>query len=282
MRLSPKLIRKAGQLSKLLPSLLYANRTLEAAQRELSWIKNELPPEKWIWAVNQRRVHVPLQYILGTQPFGELDLLVKPGVLIPRWETEEWTEMVLDFIINKFKNPISILDVCTGSGCIPLLLKKRFDNAKVHHDVKGLDISTRALSIALENSEKYQLDVKFNRGDIFELKLSEKFDLITSNPPYIPDNDYNSSQVEKSVRNYEPSEALIGDLEFYLRLCEVVQECGASNFIFELGYDKQAQYVKQLMPDWIVGTWNDSAGNLRCVIGSRGDVKLTDLCHRLL
>ena len=86
-RISAKLIRDARRISPFLPRLLPANRTIEQASLELKWIKQELPKEDWNDAVNQRYQLVPLQYILGSQPFGELNIKCTQGVLIPRWET---------------------------------------------------------------------------------------------------------------------------------------------------------------------------------------------------
>lgn len=266
MRLSPKIIRRARELSKLLPPLLKPTRDLESAIRELNWIKQELPQQSWREAVRLRSQYVPLQYILGTQPFGDMDLIVRPGVLIPRWETEEWTGKVLEHLSERCKH-VRILELCTGSGCISLLLNKRLKELGIDNSIDAVDVSSDALLVAEENNTKYGLDVAFEHGDIFQYTPAKKYDIVVSNPPYIPEDDLKSS--EQSVRMYEPELALIGDLEFYERLCEVVNEADALDFIFELGYTKQAQRVKELLPEWNIGTMNDGAGNIRCVVGSK-------------
>ena len=118
MRISPRTIRQASKVP-LLKYFLAANRTLENAKQELKWVQQELPPQKWTWAAKRRLRLVPLQYILGSQPFGELTILCKENVLIPRWETEEWVGHLLN-ILEKNSKLLKVVDVCTGTGCIPL------------------------------------------------------------------------------------------------------------------------------------------------------------------
>lgn len=271
MRLSSKIIRQARELDRLLPPLLRPTHDLEAAKRELNWIKQELPRQGWKKAVQLRSHHVPLQYILGSQPFGDMDLIVRPGVLIPRWETEEWTNRIIDQISGRSKS-VCVLELCTGSGCISLLINRALTKLGISNDVDAVELSQDALMVAQENKQKYELTVDFKQGDIFQYEPKKKYDIIVSNPPYIPKEDMKSS--EKSVRMYEPQLALLGDLEFYERLCYIVENSGALDFIFELGYLKQAQRVQQLLSGWEIGLMNDSAGKNRCVVGSRPDSKI--------
>lgn len=269
-RVSPKLVRLAAAQSPLLPPLLRANRTLENAQAELRWIKQELPRDKWVSAVQRRSQLEPLQYILGTQPFGSLDILCEKGVLIPRWETEEWASELAD-ILRKSPQPLKIVDACTGTGCIPLYLKSQMPNA----NVAGFDISPSAIVLARRNREKAQLDVAINSGDVFSARLADSYrdvDIITANPPYIPEADYNKLVLcngpQRSVRLYEPKLALVGHLEFYEALVKnLLLPSGATGLVCELGYDDQAAATMNALPDeWSGGEYMDSAGKLRCVV----------------
>ena len=165
-RLSAKVIREARRISPFLPRLLPANRTIEQASLELKWIKEELPKEDWNDAVNQRYQLVPLQYILGSQPFGGLNIKCKQGVLIPRWETEEWCNKLVDTIKQIHMKQLVVLDACTGTGCIPLLIGHKLSN--IASKIYGFDVSGKAFDLANENLSLYRqkhpnksMDLKF-------------------------------------------------------------------------------------------------------------------------
>lgn len=157
------------------------------------------------------RAGEPLQYILGEVRFFGLAIHVEPGVLIPRPETEELVEL----IIQSTNDPSMIVDVGTGSGCIALALKRSFPNASVH----GYDISTEALAIAADNGGRNGLDVNFHQADVLSpsFRFGDRVDLLVSNPPYIPPSEEQSLALH--VRAREPYIALFapeGDpLAFY-------------------------------------------------------------------
>lgn len=266
MRVSPKTIRQARSINRYLPLLLRPNKTIESAQRELSWIKSELPVANWHNAIIRRSHYEPLQYILGTQPFGELDIICKPGVLIPRWETEGWVLRLADTIISKNPSEIAILDVCTGTGCIAILLNHLLSAKGIKNSVTAIDISSRAIEVAKLNAKTHNSTVTFVCEDIFKMDI-DKYDLIVSNPPYIPPREM--LLVERSVQLYEPELALIGDLEFYDQLVRLVELANASWYVFEVGYQQQANRVMELMDNWKIDTWSDSRGHLRCVVGEK-------------
>ena len=149
----------------------------------------------------------PIQYILGEVRFCDVDMLIDKRALIPRPETEE---MVMD-IINTMngKSVIRILDICTGSGCIALALKKAFPQAHVF----AVDISNDALDLAKANARKNDFDIHFIKADILSHDIVDKlgfdyhsFDIIVSNPPYVCISE--KANMHKRVLDYEPSEAL--------------------------------------------------------------------------
>ncbi|KAI5948923.1 hypothetical protein KGF57_005116 [Candida theae] len=297
-RLDGKVVRQAKKISALLPPLLPANRSIERALLELKWIKDELPKDQWHSAVNRRLKLEPLQYILGNQPFGDLNIICEQGVLIPRWETEEWCTRLADLISENACKRLVIVDACTGSGCIPLYLRDNLASADTIYNICGFDISKEAIHLAHRNllsnrHRKFEESnrVSFQIADISDANIVcklpvHKIDLVTANPPYIPLSDYKKpvirGGVEKSVRQYEPQLALIGDVDPYKQLlCNLVKPSQARGFIFEVGYYKQVDFVRKLLDrSWAVGYMNDSAGRVRCVVGWKLDTDL-DILERL-
>ena len=144
----------------------------------------------------------PVQYIVGKADFADMELKVREGVLIPRPETEE----LVDWVAREAKSDAHILDVCTGSGCIAIALKRMVKSSEVW----AMDISTEALAIARENGAEYAPDVHFVEGDAltdFSAHFEGvKFDTIVSNPPYIPDSD--RALMRQNVTEHEPHIAL--------------------------------------------------------------------------
>jgi release factor glutamine methyltransferase len=161
--------------------------------------------------VDRRSRREPLQYIIGRQEFWGREFTVTPDVLIPRPETELVVESAVH-ILEQTPHP-TVIDVCTGSGCIAVSLAREFPDARVF----ATDISGRALAVARENARKHGAAgiIRFFEGDLFrpllELDLSGTADIITANPPYIQARDLPSLQAE--VRDYEPVSALIAGLD---------------------------------------------------------------------
>ena len=150
----------------------------------------------------------PLQYILGHADFYGLKLKVNSHVLIPRPETEELVYWIINDFKDKNSKALKVLDIGTGSGCIPLLLKKNLPMSKV----RAIDISEDALAVARENAKTYQAEIRFLNADILEetaWKSFGTFDIIVSNPPYVPLKE--SGRMTKQVLDYEPREALFVD-----------------------------------------------------------------------
>lgn len=143
----------------------------------------------------------PVQYIIGYADFRDMNLEVKEGVLIPRPETEE----LVEWIVAETRDNASILDIGTGSGAIAIALNREIKNSRVW----AMDISHEALDIARGNGKRYAPDVTFVEGDAlcdFSTLFDNKFEVVVSNPPYIPQADIVS--MRKNVVDYEPATAL--------------------------------------------------------------------------
>ncbi len=174
-------------------------------------------------SLDELKEHKPVQYITGEAWFFKMKLKVTPDVLIPRPETEELVETLLNTI--KDKKSTTILDIGTGSGCIAIAIKKNQPSAIV----TAMDISPGALNIAKENAAKQSAELKFVLLDFLsELNWNrlEKYDVIVSNPPYIPRAE--SETMNKNITAYEPHTALFVDnhqpLIFYEKIALVGKE----------------------------------------------------------
>ena len=151
---------------------------------------------------------IPLQYILGETEFYDLTFKVNPSVLIPRPETEELVDwaLITSRIINGETEVLKLLDIGTGSGCIPISIKKYIPLA----DITAIDISKAALNTARQNADLNQIEINFIHDDIFNptnLELiNSKYDIILSNPPYVTESE--KDQMLDNVLNHEPHIAL--------------------------------------------------------------------------
>ena len=190
--------------------------------------------EQYRSRLKKRAMRIPLQHILGIQEFMGIEFLVNGKVLIPRQDTEVLVEEVL-----KEKGG-TVLDLCTGSGCIAVSL------AKLGHfqQVDAADISVDALDIAKENAKRAGVQVRFYQGNLFET-ITQKYDIIVSNPPYIPKEVIET--LEPEVKKYEPYQALYGPnhgLYFYETISKFAVDFLNSDgkIFYEIGYD-QAEAV---------------------------------------
>ncbi len=144
--------------------------------------------------------HEPVQYILGEADFMDMKFKVNPHVLIPRPETEDLVGWIVEVVGNDFSG--SILDIGTGSGCIAIALKKLLPNA----EVSACDICADALYTATENALQNETEINFFRLDVLLENLPAQYDIIVSNPPYIPLNE--KQTLAKHVADFEPAQAL--------------------------------------------------------------------------
>lgn len=214
----------------------------------------EVPEEEkniYFDLIEKRKTHRPLQYIMGRQEFMGLVFKVNEHVLIPRQDTEILAEEVL----RHLHDGMEILDMCTGSGCI-LLSLLHYSNGCIG---VGADISGKALAVAEENAkrlkgreekEKGKFRCRFVQSDLFE-KVEGTYDMIVSNPPYIPTEVI--SGLMEEVRDYEPVEALDGKEDGLFFYREIASHAlaflkGGGYLFFEIGYD-QAKAVGKIMEE---------------------------------
>ncbi len=203
--------------------------------------------------IKRRGDKEPLAYILGEVEFLNLKLQVTPAVLIPRQETEILASLILKELSE---GPKELWDLCTGSGCLGLAVKKGCPNIIVRLS----DVSKEALAVAQANATQNNLDVDCLEGDLFAPFAGKKADVIVCNPPYVTPEEY--EELEDEVRAFEPRCALVGGLDFYRRLAadlptylhpngKVFLEIGTGQGeplmeIFDQSHWKQRRYEK----DW--------------------------------
>lgn len=312
-RIPPCLFRKASHISPHVATLLPICRDLPSALAEFRWIKqhvSQLAPKSDATRANllvSRLCHrrgrgVPLQYVLQTQEFGPLLIKCRPGVLVPRPETEAYSYYLSNLISRQIRKDLreygtpgswNILDLCTGTGCIPLLLftllQRRLASFKVH----GVDISPVATALSNKNirfnhtlghlpAPTPNQSISFSQGDIFNTEhmahiFTQRWDVLVSNPPYISRDVWNHGrgQLGYSVRKYEPQLALVprDDIPlpsgwrhedaFYARLFDIANMIQPKIAVFEVGDSEQAQRViERILLDpsagnWMIEVWRD-------------------------
>lgn len=212
------------------------NTLLCHGDREVS----EAEEEQYRKALELRAVHVPLQHLLGYQDFMGLRFQVNEYVLIPRQDTEILVEEAMRYLHDGMR----ILDLCTGSGCILLSLLHYSNDC----EGTGVDISKEALQVAALNAELLGIKADFLKSDLYE-KVTGKFDLLVSNPPYIERKVIPTLMEE--VREYDPYIALDGGedgLDFYRRIIGGAQDYlkRGGQILMEIG-SGQAQAVSELL-----------------------------------
>ena len=232
--------------------------------------------DEFIKYINDRINGRPVAYIVGNREFMGLDFFVKEGVLIPRPDTETLVEEIIELCKNKSEE-INILDIGTGSGAITVSLAKYIENSKV----MSFDISDIPLEVGKINAINNEVDnkIEFVKSDVFSaIKGTEKqFDVIVSNPPYIPTKDID--ELSEEVRLHDPVLALDGDtdgLKFYKAITkQSVNYLKENGYLcYEIGYN-QAEDVRNIMEQCGysgIKVIKDLAGLDRVVIGRLNNI----------
>lgn len=215
--------------------------------------QQEQEVDRWLELhVDQR---MPLQYLIGWVPFGQLRIIVEPPILIPRPETEEWCLRLCDQLKRLRINNLALLDLCTGSGCIALLLAHTLPMARID----ATDISAQALSLAQKNAaDNHIKGVHFYHSDIYDhIPTDSTYDLIVANPPYISEAEWQT--VDPSVTLWEDKQALLAQnngldiieriinrAKEFLRYNQEMDQKDIPQLVIEIGY-QQADAVRTLL-----------------------------------
>lgn len=196
-------------------------------------MRKEWPEKRFSEALHQLLEERPIQYVVGHAEFAGLKFKVNENVLIPRPETEELVAWMLETIDRS--QPLRILDIGTGSGCIPITLSLQIPSAEIH----AVDISEKALELARENAQRLGAEVRFFNLDILTVKsLAENYDVIVSNPPYVRLSEKN--EMRGNVLKHEPDLALYvrdeDPLLFYRKIAALGKGALTENgmFFFEI------------------------------------------------
>ncbi|KAA6314432.1 Release factor glutamine methyltransferase, partial [termite gut metagenome] len=223
--------------------------------------------------VQRLQNHEPIQYILGNTDFFGMTFHVAPGVLIPRPETEELTEL----IIKENQGSPQVLDIGTGSGCVAISLAKHIPQATVF----AWDISEEALTIARENNKQLGTNVVFHRKDVLNIvSCEEKYDVIVSNPPYVTEAE--KAGMEARVTDWEPAVALFvpnnDPLRFYRHIAQLGQELlsaeGKLYFEINRAYGNETAGILKEAGYSNVRVIKDMFGNERMVTAQKNDTTI--------
>ena len=212
---------------------------------DIELIKEYVPYNKQKKAIKKLEKGYPVQYIIGNVDFYGNIIEVNKNVLIPRFETEYLVYKTIKYLEElNISNP-KILEIGTGSGCISIALKKEIDC-----DIDAIDISKKALKVAKKNAKNNNVNINFSVCDIHNFNSDIKYDLIISNPPYVP---YNSS-VDDKIK-YEPQNAIYADnngLYFYDLILQKVLNNLNKNYLisFEIG-DKEGKKILELVKKYL-------------------------------
>ncbi len=187
----------------------------------------------------------PIQYIVGNVDFYHSNFKITKDVLIPRFETEELVDKTINYIKMYLKEPLNIVDLGTGSGCIAISIKKEIDC-----NMDAVDISKQALKIARMNAKENNVDINFYCDSFLE-PLNKKYDVIISNPPYISYDE----EIMDVVKNNEPALALYADnngLACYEEILKNISKYlnDKSIIAFEIGY-KQSDSIKNIVQNYL-------------------------------
>lgn len=190
----------------VLQAITHKNKATLIAQSSLA-LSDKQNEQLNDWIHRQLHDNIPLQYLLGSVPFLSAEILVEPPILIPRPETENWVAELIARLQQLEFQKFTILDMCTGSGCIAIALAQAFPHATIY----AVDISTQAIALAKKNARHNTIaNIQFIASDLFDaIPAGITFDMIVSNPPYIAHKEWET--LDPSVKEWEDQNALIAD-----------------------------------------------------------------------
>jgi release factor glutamine methyltransferase len=237
------------EAASLLAFALKKNRTYLIAHDD--YLLTESESENFNRILERRAAREPFQYIVGRQEFYGLDFIVTPDVLIPRPETELIVENAVLMLKNK-REP-RLCEVGIGSGCISVAILYEMQSASA----VGLDISEKALQVAQQNAETHDVGKRLTLcvSDIFAALNAEKFDLVVSNPPYIPSQ--NIADLQPEVRDFEPLNALTDGADGFSIIRKIILDAPRflkqnGSLLMEIGFDQSAAVARIFAPE----IWN--------------------------
>ncbi|MBI5402407.1 MAG: peptide chain release factor N(5)-glutamine methyltransferase [Ignavibacteriae bacterium] len=195
--------------------------------------------------LKRRMLKEPLQYILGKTNFYGYDIILNSKVLIPRQETEILVEKIINDILSSSHEFIRILEIGSGSGCIAVALSGELSKKNIKHRILSIDISEEAIDIARQNADRNNIELsnlEFRKFDFLKESITDIFDYVVSNPPYIPEKDIQS--LDDEVRLYEPVNALSDGGEGTAFYSKIFSELADKSRIFlEIG-DGRRKYIE--------------------------------------
>ena len=230
---------------------------------------------QWETVLGQLQQEKPIQYILGETEFYGLPFYVNENTLIPRPETEELVEWILQTVkVKSSKDKIKILDIGTGTGCIAIALAKNLPHAEVY----AMDVSAKALEVARRNAKLNEVSITFLHQSVLDTaNLKQSFDIIVSNPPYV--RNLEKQEIKKNVLAYEPHLALFVEdtdaLLFYRKIAQLAQinlvENGQLFFEINQYLGKEMIALLESMNFDAIELRKDIYGNDRMILGVFGD-----------
>lgn len=214
-------------------------KKVEVTIQQKKYLKKYLINKEFGDAIKELENGRPIQYVVGNVDFYNSIINVNENVLIPRFETELLVDKLLYYIKKKFSNKIDILDMCTGSGCIAISLKR-----EINCNMDAVDISGDALNVARENAGLNKVNINFIESDLFSC-VNNKYNVIVSNPPYIA----YSEDIMDLVKDNEPNIALYASdngLYFYKKILNDIKKYLKEEFIiaFEIGMNQASDIVE--------------------------------------
>lgn len=210
---------------------------------DIELIKKYVLKDKQEDAIKLLNTGYPVQYIIGNVDFYNCEIMVNENVLIPRFETEYLVDKTIKYINDLKLSVNDILEIGTGSGCISIALKKN-----IECNIDAIDINEKAIEIAKGNATKNDVIINFIKCDIHNFNTNKKYDLIISNPPYVPYNSYYDEKIK-----YEPENAIFAKnngLYFYKVILEKLKKNLEDNYLiaFEIG-DKEGKNIIKIVKE---------------------------------